>query len=48
MIDDYGGWALDVSVIFMMTVCKFTSIVFAYEDGDKPDTELKSSYHKAK
>jgi lysophospholipid acyltransferase len=35
MITDYGGWTMDVSGIFMMTVCKFSSFAFCYSDGGK-------------
>ncbi len=48
MLIDWGGWNLDVSTIYMMSVCKFSSIAFNYEDGGKEDSEIKSSYHKSK
>jgi hypothetical protein len=48
MIEDYGGWQLDVSVIYMMTILKFSSLAFSYEDGGKDDSDLKCSYHKKK
>jgi hypothetical protein len=48
MVEDYGGWQLDISVIVMMTIIKFTSLGFAYEDGAKPDSELKCTYHRKK
>ena len=48
MKEDYGGWSLDPSVIYMMTICKFSSIAFAYDDGIKSDEEIKSSYHREK
>jgi lysophospholipid acyltransferase len=48
MIFDYGGWRLDISTIYMMSICKFSSIAFSYEDGGIKDEEIKSSYHKHK
>ena len=48
MIEDYGGWQLDVSVIYMMTIIKFSSLAFSYEDGAKSDAELKCTYHRKK
>eukprot|EP00340_Litonotus_pictus_P007695 CAMPEP_0170519258 /NCGR_PEP_ID=MMETSP0209-20121228/4749_1 /TAXON_ID=665100 ORGANISM="Litonotus pictus, Strain P1" /NCGR_SAMPLE_ID=MMETSP0209 /ASSEMBLY_ACC=CAM_ASM_000301 /LENGTH=301 /DNA_ID=CAMNT_0010805107 /DNA_START=352 /DNA_END=1254 /DNA_ORIENTATION=+ len=48
MIDDYGGWVLDFSGIYMMSVVKFSSFAFSYEDGGKPDSEIKNGYMKEK
>ena len=48
MIYNYGNWAIEVDTIYMMSICKFSSVLFAYEDGAKKEEELKSSYHKAK
>jgi lysophospholipid acyltransferase len=48
MIVDWGGWHLDSTTIYMMSICKFSSIAFSYEDGVKADGEFKSSYHKSK
>ena len=48
MIYDWGGWHLDTTTIYMMSICKFSSISFSYEDGAKPDEEIKSSYHRSK
>ena len=48
MITDWGGWSLDVSTIYMMSLCKFSSIAFNYEDGAKEDSEIKSKYHRSK
>jgi lysophospholipid acyltransferase len=44
MIVDYGGWKLDITTVYMMSVCKFSSVAFSYEDGEKDDAEIKSSY----
>jgi hypothetical protein len=47
MIYDYGGWTIDdVTTIYMMTICKFSSLAFSYEDGGKPISDLKNSHHK--
>jgi lysophospholipid acyltransferase len=48
MIVDYGGWELDYTTIYMMSICKFSQIAFSYEDGGKSDDEIKSSYHRSK
>ncbi len=48
MIVDWGGWNLDSTTIYMMSICKFSSIAFSYEDGAKPDSEIKNSYHRSK
>jgi lysophospholipid acyltransferase len=48
MITDFGGWQLDVTTIYMMSICKFSSLAFSYEDGGKSDSEIKSNYHKTK
>ena len=48
MVDDFAGWEIDVSTILMMSICKFSSIAFSYEDGMKEDSVLKNSYHRSK
>lgn len=48
MISNPGGWELDASTIYMMSICKFSAIAFAYEDGAKSDEEIKNSYFKQK
>lgn len=48
MIEDFGGWQLDVTTIYMMSICKFSGLAFSYEDGGKTDGDIKSSYHRAK
>jgi len=32
----------------MMSICKFSSVSFCYEDGGKSESEVKSSYQRAK
>lgn len=48
MINDYGGWSMDVTGIYMMQVVKFSAMCFSYEDGAKSDDEIKNSYMKDK
>ena len=48
MIEHYGENLLDFSCIYLMSICKFSQIAFSYEDGDKKDEEIKSSYHRSK
>lgn len=48
MIESYGNWSLGVETLYMMSICKFSSIAFNYEDGGKDESEIKSSYHKEK
>ena len=47
MFVDYGGWTIDdPTTIYMMTLCKYTSIVFSYDDGKKDDKDIISQHHK--
>jgi lysophospholipid acyltransferase len=48
MIVDYGGWRIDVSTIYMMSICKFSAIAFSYEDGTVKDQDLKDEYMRSK
>jgi lysophospholipid acyltransferase len=48
MLTDYGGWNIDVTTIYMMSVCKFSMVAFSYEDGEKDDEVIKSSHLIAK
>jgi len=44
---DYGEWrADDPTIIYMMSICKFSSLAFSYEDGGKDENELKNKHHK--
>jgi hypothetical protein len=45
---NYGDWALGIETLYMMSICKFSSIAFNYEDGEKSDKELISEYFKDK
>lgn len=48
MFIDYGGWTIDdPTTIYMMTVCKYSSIAFSYDDGKKDDKEFKSEHHRS-
>jgi hypothetical protein len=44
----YGDWSLGIETLYMMSICKFSSIAFNYEDGDKEEKELISKYFMAK
>lgn len=48
MIFKYGNWDLSIEVLFMMTICKFSSICFAYEDGRKENEKITCNYWKSK
>lgn len=45
---DYGGWSMDVTGIYMMSVVKFSAMGFSYEDGAKEDSEILSSHMRMK
>ena len=40
IIVDYGNWTLDVNVILMINVCKYSSVAFCYFDSDRDDKVL--------
>ena len=43
----YGQWrADDPTIIYMMSICKFSSLAFSYEDGGKEESELKNKHHR--
>ncbi len=44
----YGEWSLGIETLYMMSICKFSSVAFNYEDGGKDEKDLKSTYHKSK
>jgi lysophospholipid acyltransferase len=46
LLTDYGGWQLEGTTIYMMSICKFSSLAFSYEDGGK--AELKGRYFMEK
>jgi hypothetical protein len=48
MLTNYGGWRIEIDALYMMSICKFSSIAFSYEDGGKDPSEILSSYHRAK
>ena len=39
---------IGIETIYMMTICKFSSLSFGYEDGAKNDDEIPNSYWKSK
>ena len=48
MFSQYAKWSLGIDMLYMMSICKFSSIAFNYEDGGKGEKEIKSSYHREK
>ena len=47
MIYMYGQWSADdPTSIYMMSICKYSSMAFSYEDGAKEDKDLKNSHWK--
>lgn len=47
MFESYGSWSLGIEASYMMSICKFSSVAFNYEDGAVEESELKSSHFKA-
>ena len=47
LFDDYGEWkADDPTTIYMMSICKFSSLAFSYEDGAKDLKDMKNAHHR--
>ena len=47
MFREDKSWKVDdPTTIYMMSICKFSSLAFSYEDGMKKDEEMKSNHHK--
>ena len=47
LFEEYGEWrGDDITLIFMMTICKYSSLAFSYEDGGKDINEIKNNHHK--
>jgi len=47
MFHKYGEWALDdESTIYMMVLCKLSSMAFSYEDGEKNDKDFISIHQR--
>ena len=41
------SWKVDdPTTIYMMSICKFSSLAFSYEDGMKKDEEMKNRHHR--
>jgi lysophospholipid acyltransferase len=40
MITNYGGWKVDISIVLMMNVAKFTSLAWCFKDGAEPKDNL--------
>jgi lysophospholipid acyltransferase len=44
---DYGEWRVDdPTTIYMMSICKFSSLAFSYEDGSKELKDMKNAHHR--
>jgi len=39
---------IDIDALYMMIICKFSSLGFAYEDGEKNDEDIQNNYWKSK
>lgn len=39
---------VDIDALYMMIICKFSSLAFAYEDGEKKDEEIQNNYWRTK
>jgi hypothetical protein len=48
MSETYGNWSLGIETCYMMSICKFSSIVFNYEDGGRNEEELECRHFKEK
>ena len=47
MLTMYGEWtADDTTSLYMMTICKFSSMAFSYEDGQLDDSKIKNKHWK--
>ena len=47
MFREFEGWKIDdPTTIYMMSICKFSSLAFSYEDGEKDEKDFKNSHHK--
>lgn len=45
----FEQWNIDdPTSVYMMTLCKFSSVAFSYEDGAKDDKDIYNSYHRKK
>ena len=42
------SYKIEIDTIYMMSICKFSSLAFAYEDGGKQDKDIKSTYWRKK
>lgn len=40
MINNFGGWDMDITTYTMMLTAKLSSVAFCYRDGGKKDEEL--------
>jgi hypothetical protein len=42
------GISIDIDSLYMMIICKFSSLGFAFEDGEKKDEDLQNNYWRSK
>jgi hypothetical protein len=48
MLSDYAKWDIGIDALYMMSICKFSSVAFNYEDGAQEESQIKNSYHRKK
>jgi lysophospholipid acyltransferase len=47
MFFEYGEWSVDdPTIIYMMSIAKFSSLAFSYEDGEIDPKLLKNNHHR--
>jgi len=46
MYVDYGGWQIDVSIIFMLHVSKYSYFAYAYQDGGEQLDKITIEHRK--
>jgi lysophospholipid acyltransferase len=48
MVYDYGGWTMDITTIFMMTICKYSAFAYCYGDSEVKDLHESRKKHVIK
>ena len=47
MIENYGGWMIDdITTIYMMSLTKYSSFAFSYDDGKKEPETIVNEHHR--
>lgn len=46
MIDNFGGFDLDISTYNMLQVCKLSALAFCYKDGGEKDENITAEQKK--